>query len=238
MILNRSHNFRRGALAGIPIALGYFAVSLALGLSAGSAGMSALQATIMSLTCVTSTGEYAAISLIAAGAPIIEMAFTQAIVNMRYLLMSTALTQKLNTNINPIHRFLLPLCVTDELFGISIAYPGTLAPSYTYGAAIVAVTGWCAGTCLGVILGNILPLKIVSALGVALFAMFVAIVIPEVKKNKTLAGLVVTSMLLSFVFQNLSFLKNISSGFRIILITVLVSTLGSLLFPVNEEENA
>ena len=231
--------FRLGAKAGIPICLGYFAVSFALGIAARQANMSALQATIMSLTCVTSTGEYAAITLIGAGAAYLEMAVTQAIVNMRYLLMSTALTQKLSPQMPAWNRFLLPLCVTDELFGISVAVDGTLDPTYTYGAAIVSVSGWCLGTCLGVILGNILPTRVVSALSVALFAMFVAIVVPPAKKSRPIAGMVLAAMLLSWLFTVVPFLGAISSGFRIILITVLVSALGAAFFPVKEDaENA
>lgn len=227
--------FRLGLSAGIPICLGYFAVSFALGIAAREADMTALQATLMSLTCVTSTGEYAAITLIGSGAVYLEMAVTQAIVNMRYLLMSTALTQKLSPKTSFLHRLCLSYCMTDELFGISIAQAGKLCPWYTYGAAIVAVFGWCAGTFLGVIVGNILPARLVSALGVALFGMFIAIVVPPAKNNRVIAGLVLASMAVSWATTVIPVIRELSSGFRIILLTVVISAAGAVLFPVKEE---
>jgi len=227
--------FRLGLGAGIPICLGYFAVSFALGIAAREADMTALQATLMSLTCVTSTGEYAAITLIGGGAALLEMAVTQAIVNMRYLLMSTAMTQKLSSDTSFLHRLCLSCCMTDELFGISVAQEGRLCPWYTYGAAIVAVLGWCTGTCLGVIVGNILSARLVSALGVALFGMFVAIVVPPAKKNRVIAGLVLVSMLISWVSTVIPVVSDLSSGFRIILLTVVISAVGAILFPAQED---
>ena len=225
--------FRLGLSAGIPICLGYFAVSFALGIAAREADITALQATLMSLTCVTSTGEYAAITLIGSGAVYLEMAVTQAIVNMRYLLMSTALTQKLAPKTSFLHRLCLSYCMTDELFGISIAQEGKLCPWYTYGATIVAVFGWCAGTCLGVIVGNILPARLVSALGVALFGMFVAIVVPEMKKTKPVILAVAiaagVSVLLHYVFTF------ISAGFSIVISGVVASAITALFFPIKED---
>ena len=163
------------------------------------------------------------------------MAVTQAIVNMRYLLMSTALTQKLAPKTSFLHRLCLSYCMTDELFGISIAQEGKLCPWYTYGAAIVAVFGWCAGTFLGVIVGNILPARLVSALGVALFGMFIAIVVPPAKNNRVIAGLVLASMAVSWATTVIPVIRELSSGFRIILLTVVISAAGAVLFPVKEE---
>lgn len=236
MLNSKGRLFRLGLSAGIPICLGYFAVSFALGIAAREADMTALQATLMSLTCVTSTGEYAAITLIGSGAALVEMAITQAIVNMRYLLMSTALTQRLAPKTSFLHRLCLSYCMTDELFGISIAQKGNLCPWYTYGATIVAVLGWCLGTCLGVIVGNILPARLVSALGVALFGMFVAIVVPPARENKIIAGLVLASMAVSWLSTVIPGIRDISSGFRIILLTVVISAVGAVLFPAKEEE--
>ncbi len=227
--------FRLGLSAGIPICLGYFAVSFALGIAARQADMTALQATLMSLTCVTSTGEYALITIIGAGGAFLEVAITEAIVNMRYLLMSTALTQKLAHKTTLLHRLALSFCMTDELFAISSAQEGTLCPWYTYGAAVISVFGWCLGTCLGVVVGNILPPRLVSAFGVALFGMFVAIVVPAAKKSRVLAGLVLVSMAVSWGVEVLPVISQLSSGFRIILLTVLISAAGAILFPVKED---
>lgn len=226
--------FRKGLAAGIPICLGYFAVSFALGIAAREAELGALAATLMSLTCVSSTGQYAALTLIAAGSPALEMAATQAVVNIRYLLMSTALTQKLDPE-TPLHqRLLLGFCVTDELFGISVSFEGPLRPAYTYGAAVVSILGWCAGTCAGVLVGNILPVRLASALGIALFGMFIAILVPPAREDRVVAGLVLTAMVLSWLSGVVPGMREISEGFRIILLTVGISAAGALLFPIRE----
>ena len=227
--------FRRGLAAGIPICLGYFAVSFALGIAAKEAGLGALQATLMSLTCVSSTGQYAAVTLIAAGSPFLEIAATEAVVNIRYLLMSAALTQKLRPETGLLHRLLLGFCVTDEIFGVSVAFEGPLRPAYTYGAAAISVLGWCAGTCAGVLVGNILPARLSSALGIALFGMFIAIMVPPARENRVVAGLILTAMLLSWLSGVIPGVREISSGFRVILLTLAVSAAGALLFPVREE---
>ena len=232
-----THWFRQGLAAGIPICLGYFAVSFALGIAAKEAGLGALAATLMSLTCVSSTGQYAALTLIAAGASAVEMAATQAVVNIRYLLMSTALTQKLGSESPLWQRLLLGFCVTDELFGISTAFEGSLRPAYTYGAALVSVMGWCAGTCAGVLVGNVLPARLASALGIALFGMFIAILVPPARENRVIAGLVLAAMAFSWLSGILPGVREISEGFRIILLTVSVSAAGALLFPIREAQH-
>ena len=228
------HWFRRGLAAGIPICLGYFAVSFALGIAAKEAGLGALSATLMSLTCVSSTGQYAALTLMAAGSSALEMAATQAVVNIRYLLLSTALTQKLDPGSPLWQRLLLGFCVTDELFGISAAFEGPLRPAYPYGAALVSVLGWCAGTCAGVLAGNVLPARLASALGIALFGMFIAILVPPARDNRVIAGLILSAMALSWLSGVLPGVREISDGFRIILLTVSVSAAGALLFPIRE----
>ena len=187
-------------LAGIPICMGYFAVSFALGIAARNTGMNALQSFVMSLTMVASAGQFAAIGLIGAGAGFIEMITTTLIVNLRYFLMSCSLTQKLDPSMKPVHRFGLAYCITDEIFGLSVSVNGYLHPFYTYGITFVSVSGWCAGTVLGVIVGNILPAAAADAMGVAMYGMFLAIIIPPAKKNHFVGGLVAVSMLGSFLF--------------------------------------
>ena len=159
--------FVRGLRDGIPICMGYFAVSFALGITARGIGMNALQAGLMSMGMVASAGEFAAIVLIASHAGVFEMITTCIVVNMRYFLMSCSLSQKLSPDLPFYHRFMLPYCITDEIFGLSSAVKGYLDPKYTYGMTIVSVAGWTTGTVLGVLLGNIMPAWAVNALSVS-----------------------------------------------------------------------
>lgn len=225
----------RGARDGLPICMGYFAVSFALGIAAKGVSMNALQGFFMSLGMVASAGEYAAMILIGSGAGIIEMIATTLVINLRYFLMSCSLTQKIDPKTPMWKRFLLAYCVTDELFGISIAVPGYLDVVYTYAATAVSVAGWCAGTVLGVLAGKILPERAMSALSVALYGMFLAIVIPPARKSRFMAGLVALSMAVSWVFTEAPVLRNISSGFRVIILTLALSGLAAVLRPVDQD---
>ena len=227
--------FFRGLRDGIPIGLGYLAVSFTLGIAMKKIGLSAFQATLMSFTNNTSAGEFAALTLISAGAPYLEMALTQLIINIRYLLMSCSLSQKLSRETSLVKRLMLGYCITDEVFGVSYAYEGKLEPVYTYGAMAVSALGWSLGTLLGVVLGNVLPSSVLSALGVALYGMFIAIIVPPAKKDKVIAVSVVISMAASWAFTVTPVLKDISEGFRIIILTVVISALAALFFPVKEE---
>ena len=227
---------RNGMKDGLPIALGYFAVSFTLGITARSAGFSALQALLASVTNNASAGEYAAFAIIAAGGTYFEVAVMTLIANARYLLMSCALSQKLPPDTPLRHRLLLAYDVTDEIFGISVARPGKLNPWYTYGAMLVAIPGWGLGTMLGVMMGNILPLRAVSALSVGLYGMFLAIVIPPARHSRVIAGLVAVSFLLSFAVSAWPLLSGISSGVKTIVLTAAISLAAAVLFPVKEED--
>ncbi len=230
--------YLKGMRDGIPIALGYFAVSLTLGIPAKNAGLSALQAMVASLTNNASAGEFVGFTLIAANASYLELCIMEAVANARYLLMSCALSQKLSSSTSLIHRLLVGFFVTDEIFGVSIAVPGKLNPVYTYGVISVAAPGWALGTYLGVILGNVLPVRAVSALGVGIYGMFVAIFIPPARKSKIIAGLVTISFCASFLFAEIPVFAQISSGIRTIILTVVISLAAAILFPVKDEENA
>lgn len=227
--------FKRGMRDGIPISLGYLAVSFTLGIAAKNAGLSALQATIASLTVNASAGEFAGFTLIAAGAGYLELAIMMIVANARYFLMSCALSQKLSSKTKFRHRFFLGADLTDELFGISMATKGYLNPFYTYGAMLVSIPGWAIGTCLGVVMGNILPPDVVSALSVGLYGMFLAIIIPPSKNNKIIGGVIAISMGLSYL---LSFANEIPEGTRIIILTVVISSVAALLFPIKEVNHA
>ena len=227
--------FLKGMRAGVPICLGYFAVSIALGITAKGAGISAIYAAITSLLINASAGEYAGFSLIAVGASYVEVLLMEAVANARYLLMSASLSQKLHPSTRLWQRLLLGFTVTDEIFGASISMDGYLSPYFTYGAFVVATTGWTGGTLVGALLGEVLPLRLMSALAVGLYGMFISVFIPEAKKNKIVACLVAISFAASFAFEKLPFVRDISSGIRVIILTVVISLLAAIFFPIKED---
>ena len=229
--------FLRGMRDGVPIGLGYLAVAFTLGIAARNAGLTAFQATLASLLNNASAGEYAGFKVIEENAGYLAMVAMIVVANARYLLMSCALSQKISPKTGLLHRMLVGFEVTDEVFGIEIAVPGMLNPWYTYGAMSMAVPGWALGTCLGVIMGNALPVSVVSALSVGLFGMFIAIIVPPMRKNKVLAGLVPLAMAASFVLSRLEPFASMASGMRVIILTVALSAGAAVLFPVKEEEH-
>ena len=230
--------FLCGLRDGVPIGVGYFAVAFALGIKAVGAGVTAFEAALMSLLNMTSAGEAAAIALIGVGTTYVELAFTQLVINMRYLLMSCSLSQKIDGKTSVWHRLLMGFGVTDEIFGISMAVPDKLVPAYSYGAMAVAIPGWTLGTLFGAVLGNVLPARATSALGVALYAMFLAIILPPARKSRVIAGVVGVSMaasaLLTVLVERLS-ITWLTEGFRIILLTVVIAAVAAVLFPVKDE---
>ena len=226
---------RDGMRDGLPIALGYFAVSFSLGIAARHAGFTPMQGFWASLLNNASAGEYAAFTLIAAKATYWEVAVITLIANARYLLMSCALAQRFAPGTPFWHRLVIGYDVTDELFGITIARPGYLNPWYTYGAILLAAPGWAVGTALGILAGNALPLRVVSALSVALYGMFLAIIIPPARKNKVVAVLVALSFVLSYACEYLPGLSALSDGTRTIILTVVISAGAAVLFPVKDQ---
>ena len=226
---------RQGIRDGMPIALGYFAVAFTLGIAARNAGFSAVQAMVESLTNNASAGEYAVFSLAAAGAGYWEVAVMTLVANARYLLMSCSLSQKLAPETPLYHRMLVAFDVTDEIFGISIAYPGQLSPWYTYGAMAVAIPGWGLGTFFGVAVGNVLPPRLVSALSVGLYGMFLAIIIPPAKKDRVVLGLVALSFAASLITSRWTLLTPVPSGVTTIALTVVIALGAAVLFPVKDE---
>ena len=233
---DRGKWFLKGLKDGIPIMLGYFAVSIALGISARNAGMTAAQATLASALIMASAGQYIGFTLIAAGASYLEIVVMEAIANARYLLMSTALSQKVDPALPLRHRLLMGLWITDEIFGVSVSVEGRLNPYYNYGMAAVATPGWALGTLAGVVLGNVLPVRVVSALSVGLYGMFISIFVPPARKNRIIAGLVLISFAASWAFNALPWFDGISSGLKIILLTGAISLGAALLFPVERED--
>ena len=228
--------FVSGFRDGIPIALGYLAVSFGLGISCRAASLTPFQGFLLSLLNNASAGEYAGFTAIAAGSTYLEVTLVEAVANIRYLLMSCALSQKLPEDATLGQRMLVGFYTTDEIFGASVSVPGKLDVWYTYGLATPAAPGWALGTLLGVIMGDILPLRIVSALSVGLYGMFIAIFIPPARKNKVILGLVILSFAASYVFSTLQVFAAVSSSLKVIILTVVISLLAAVLFPVKEEE--
>jgi len=228
--------FIQGLRDGLPIGLGYFAVAFTLGIAARRAGLTAFQAGLASFLTNASAGEAAGFTVIAEGGSYLTMAIMILVANARYLLMSTALTQKLRPETGLLNRMIIGFDVTDEIFGVSIARPGWLCPFYSYGVFILPLLGWSSGTYLGVMMGNLLPANLVSALSVGLYGMFIAIIIPPARKNRVIAVLVVLSMALSFACSRLPGISALSGGTRIILLTVVIAAAAALIRPVKAPE--
>lgn len=227
---NRSA-FLTGMRDGVPIGLGYFAVSFSLGIAAKHAGLTPFQSFLASLLCNASAGEYAGFAVIAAGGTYLQVILITLIANARYLLMSCAMSQRMRPGTGWFHRAAMAFDITDELFAIAISRPGYLNPNYTYGAVLTAAPCWAVGTMAGCIAGNLLPLRVVSALSVALFGMFLAVIIPPARKDKVIAVLIAISFAVSYASAHLPVLSEIPEGTRTILLTVLLSGGAAALFP-------
>jgi len=230
--------FLHGMRDGFPIGMGYFAVSFSLGIIAAKAGLSAWMGFLGSFLTRASAGEYGVYSLIAIGASYVEVVAMCLVTNLRYLLMSTALTQKFASNVSLLKRILVACCVTDEIFGISIAYRGNLPPAYPFGAMIVSTTMWASGTAVGIVAGEILPPHVVAALSVALYGMFIAIIIPPSKNDHAVGIAVFTSFLLSWLCSVLPSVREMSAGTRTIVLTILIAAVAAYLKPIKVEEES
>lgn len=228
--------FFSGVASGIPIGLGYFAVSFSLGIVAKNAGLTALQGFIASFFNLASAGEYALFTSIQNAATYFEIALITLVVNARYLLMSCSLSQKFDEKTSFVHRFFIGFAVTDELFGLAISRPGAIKPLFNYGAIIIATLLWSLGTSLGIIAGNVLPGRAVSALSVALYGMFIAIIIPPAKKDFVIRIAVLVSFAASWICSAAPVISGLSSGTRTIILTVLISAVCAIIKPVKTEE--
>lgn len=238
MFENKKEILLEGFKDGVPIGLGYFAVSFSLGVFAASVGLSPIQGAVASLLTNASAGQYAGFMVIATNASYLQMILMTIIASLRYLLMSAVLSSRCDETLSFKHRLLLSFYITDEIFAITIAKDKKVNPYYTYGAVLPATTLWALGTMLGILAGNILPSRIVSALSVALYGMFIAIIIPPCKQDKNVLIGVIISFLASFLTTYyIPYLKNLSSGTRTIILTIIISTLMAILAP-RKDENA
>ena len=232
----KNESYKKGIKDGIPIGLGYLAVSFTFGMMSVSSGLSIWQAVLISLTNLTSAGQFAGLDIIVAGGSYWEMALTQLVINLRYCLMSFSLSQKMRRDEPWAHRYLVAFGITDEIFGVSASQEGKVSAFYNYGAMCMAIPGWTLGTLLGAISGSLLPDFIMSALGVAIYGMFLAVIIPPAKKNKAVLLVVVAAMAVSTLFAVVPGLNKISSGFVIIITTLVTAGGAAYLCPVKEDE--
>ena len=227
--------FIEGIKDGVPIALGYLSVSFSIGIMALASGLSVFQSAFMSLTNVTSAGQFAGITVIAAGGTILELILTQVIINLRYALMSLSLSQKLPEKMSLWKRLVIAFANTDEIFAVAMGHAKSLTFSYMVGLQSLPILGWVSGTVLGAVAGQVLPLSISSALSVALYGMFIAIVVPTAAKIRPVLWVAVMAAVFSCAIYYLPLFSGISAGISIIICTMFASVIGALFFPVPQE---
>ena len=229
------NSFKKGIVDGFPICVGYLSVSFAFGIFAVSSGLSVLQALLVSMTNLTSAGQLAAVPIICAGGGFLELIVSQLVINSRYSLMSVSLSQKLDKSVSMPQRFLIAFGNTDEIFAVSTSQNGTVGAKYMYGLILTPFVGWSMGTLLGAVAGNVLPAVLTTSLGVAIYGMFIAIVTPQAKKEKSAFFCVVLSIVLSLIFNFVPALSAVPDGFVIIICAVAASAFMALAFPIEIE---
>ena len=230
------NSFKKGIYDGIPICLGYLSVAFAFGIFAVANGLSAPEALMISMTNVTSAGQLAAVPIITGGGSLLELAVAQLVINLRYALMSVSLSQKLGGSVRFMDRFLIAFVNTDEVFAVAHGQSEAVGRRYMYGLILTPYLGWSAGTIIGALAGSILPSAVTSALGVAIYGMFVAIVLPPAKKDKATALCVVIAIALSCAFRYIPALSGVPGGFTVILCAAAAGTIMALAAPVKDEE--
>ena len=235
--MREENSFIRGIKDGIPICLGYLSVSFAFGIFSVENGLAIWEALLISMTCVTSAGQLAGVPIIATGGSFIELAATQLIINLRYSLMSVSLSQKLGKSVKMADRFLISFVNTDEVFAVSSGKDESVGKKYMFGLILTPYLGWSTGTLLGAVAGNILPAIVISALGIAIYGMFVAIVIPAAKREKSVALCVTVAIALGCAFTYVPVINRLSSGFVIIICSVAASALFAVLSPLPPENS-
>ena len=234
--MNQKITFMKGLKDGIPICLGYISVSFAFGIFAVENGLTPLQALLISMMCVTSAGQLAAVPIIAGAGGLVELAVSQLVINMRYALMSISLSQKLDHRVTVADRFAIAFVNTDEVFALASSQKGAVSKWYMYGLILSPWAGWALGTITGALAGNILPAVVTESLGVAIYGMFIAIVVPEIRKSKATAICVGIAVAMSCLFRFLPALQEIPGGFVIIICACAASALMAALAPVETEE--
>lgn len=232
----KKNEFINGIKDGIPICLGYFSVSMAFGLTAVLSGFPIWAAILTSLTNLTSAGQFAGTNIVLAGGRLVELAITTLIINMRYFLMSLSVSQKVDSSVTLAQRLFISFGITDEIFAVSMRHTRPLTVSYMAGLITTPLIGWTSGTAAGAIATSIMPQSLSSAMGIALYAMFIAIIVPPARERKNVFAAVSMAILLSVGFAYIPLFEKLSSGWSVIIITVAVSALCSVLFPLSEEQ--
>ena len=228
--------FLKGVKHGLPIGLGYLSVAFTFGMKAVSDGLTPWQALLISMTNVTSAGQFAGLPLMLAQASLVEAGLTQLIINLRYALMSLSLSQRMDKDMNTARRMFFSFMNTDEIFAVASAQPGKVNHVYLYGLMSTPYLGWSLGTIIGAIAGQLLPVFVRTALGIAIYGMFLAIILPPARREHPVRVVVLAAVGLSLCFRYIPALSHVSSGFVIIICAIAASTLGALLFPVKEDE--
>ena len=231
----KSKEFLRGMRAGMPVCIGYFSVSFGFGAMAVAQGLKILDAILISASNLTSAGQFAGLTVIAAGAAILEMILTQLVINSRYALMSLALGQRLGPQVGTGKRLAMAFFNTDEVFALGMAQGSKLTPAFFLGAGTVAAIGWTSGTAMGAVAGSLLPMSVRMALGVMLYGMFIAIVVPQAREEKPMLAAMLMALVFSCLFTWVPGLKEVSAGLAIVICTVAAAALCAALFPVKEE---
>lgn len=233
--MKENNKFFTGIKHGIPICLGYLSVSFAFGITAVDSGLSIIEALLISMTNLTSAGQLAAVPIIAGGGTLIELAIAQLVINLRYSLMSVTLSQKLGKTVRTLDRFIIGFAVTDEIFAVSSSKPYQVGRQYMYGLALTPFLGWSLGTLLGAIAGNVLPDSVTAALGIAIYGMFIAIVVPVIKKSIPTALCVLIAVVLGCTFKYIPLLSSVPSGFVIIISAVTASAVMAIAAPIKSQ---
>lgn len=226
-----------GLRDGIPIAMGYMAVAFSLGIIAAKAGLSAPEGFLSSFFTRASAGEYGTYTLVAVQAAYAEVIAMCLVVNLRYMLMSAALSQKIAPGTSWVHRLLMACCVTDEIFGISIAHPGYTPPAYTYSAALISTLFWASGCAIGIVAGSLLPQPMVTALSMSLYGMFLAIIIPVVHNDRDVLYVLIASFVMSGLCAVAPVVGQWSSGMRTVVLTIVISAVAAWLKPIKKEDD-
>ena len=234
--MDEINSFKKGLKDGLPIAIGYFSVSFAFGIFAVENGLTVFQAVIISLLNMTSAGQLAAVPIIAGGGTFLELALSQLVINSRYSLMSVSLSQKFTKKVKLPQKLLIAFANTDEIFAVSVSNKGEVGTKYMLGIMLLPIIGWTSGTLLGGVVGNILPPMVTAALGVAIYGMFVAIVVPVAKKEKMTALCVLLAIAISCAFRYIPLLKVVPSGFTVIICAVVASVIFAIIAPIKTEE--
>ncbi len=229
------YTFRKGLIDGLPVGIGYLSVAFAFGIFAVASGLGISDALLISMTNVTSAGQLAAVPIIAGGGMLTELAMSQLVINLRYALMSVSLSQRLDKTVRVLDRFIIAFVNTDEVFAIATSQKEPVGRRYLYGLILTPFVGWSLGTLLGAVAGDVLPDIITSALGIAIYGMFIAIVVPAARGNRTTAVCVLIAAVLSCVFYYVPMLSTVPSGFVIILCAVIAAGVMAVVAPIKAE---